>query len=1518
MMAPDIESVAPLSPIQKGILFESLAAAPEDGVYISQTVLQFKGEFSNSAFAEAWHKVSARHAILRTAFTWQDLNEKVLQVVLRQAPIPTMQEDWRGISVTAQKQRLQEFLDADRRAGFKFHQAPLMRVSLMRTANDVLWFVWTRHHLILDGWSTALVLQELAANYEAARSGHQLVLPEAPHYRSYIDWLADQDKVAAELFWRGEVRGITASTSLPMMRPGAANSRQRDQRKCSKQLHSELVSNLGAVARQHHVTLNTIFQGAWGILLSKYSGERTVLFGATTSGRPAELAEAEGMVGLFINTLPLRVSVKGSTLLKDWLVKLQERQSEARQYEYVSLTDIHSWSEIPRTLSMFEINFVFENYPSGIFTELYNTGFSVPESAIDLVINTDIVHYPLTLTVKLGQGMELELLYHRGRLDDASARQMLENLEVLLEGMAVGMEGSMAELPVIGERQRNELFREWNNTYKSFGDCLLVHELISRQADRTPDAIAATCEQRHITYEQLDSRSGRLARYLVKLGVGLEVRVGLCLDRNLEILIAALAVLKAGGIFVPLEPELPAERLTYMLKDAQVSILLSSAGVGNRDFGDGARLVLLDTGCAFIESVSDQVLQISPPRAAGAYIMYTSGSTGNPKGVLVPHSALQNYVRWAVETYGLGSGEESPVHSSLGFDLTITSLLPPLTCGAVVRMMRRTGVDELAEEIRDCRNAFVKLTPSHLMALTEMGEVSTLAERVRTFVIGGEALSGDSLFPWQEQSPKARIFNEYGPTETVVGSCVFEITQVETGAMVPIGRPIANTRVYLLEDELRPVGAGMVGELFIAGTGVTRGYVNQPALTAERFVPDIFTEVGGGRMYRTGDLARWRPDGTLEYLGRSDSQIKIHGYRIELGEIEAVLAQCPGVQQCVVIAAESDVGAKRLVAYVVGKTKTSEIKEHLQQKLPPYMIPSAFVFLPGIPLTPNGKLDSKALPRPETTSDHAYVAPRTPTQEILAGIWCQILRLDRIGIHDNFFELGGHSLLATQVMSRVAKTFHVQISLHGLFEAPTIAQLALCVERAHNQGWIKEAPPIVPVPRGDGLPLSYGQWRLFFVHQMEPESSAYNVPTAIRIVGPVDISALQKSFYEIVRRHEVLRATFLMRDGEAIQQVAPEMKITVDVVDLTAISSRHDTAQSLAREAADRPFNLTRDPLIRAMLIQLDSDDYQFVVTMHHAVSDDWSVNIILKELTQLYKHYHARLEFQLPELPIQYADFAVWQRQWLTGEALQQQIEYWRRQLASLPALSLPLDYPRGFTTGRTGGEVAFALSAESTASLLSLSHKEGVTLFMTLLAAFQLLLGRYSGQEDFAIGTPIAGRSRPELEELVGFFVNQLVLRADLTGNPTFSELLCKVRKVTLDAYTHQDLPFEHLVQELQPERDLITPPLFQAMLVLQNAPASYGDMDDLTITDISPARLSSKRDLTLYARELEGRLHFWLTYDSGLFTAATAERMAGDFELLLAAILEAPSHSISAYSFISPEIAAEREREFQCQLE
>jgi amino acid adenylation domain-containing protein len=1472
--------------MQEGILFHTLCAS-EPGVYSVQWSCTLHGNLCVSTFKQAWQLVLDRHPALRTAFSWE-LRDEPFQIVYRHVKLPWRQHDWRSISAAEQEWRLEAALAEDRAQGFELSKAPLMRLVLNQLTEDAYQFVWSLHHLVLDGWSRPVVLREVFQIYDAFCLDRELRLEVGRPYGDYIAWLQRQDLSQAKLFWRQTLKGFTTPTALNI---GNAHdnfsSKNVDHAEQQLRLSAAATADLQALAQQHQLSLNTLVQGAWATLLSRYSGQEDVVFGVTVAGRPTDLAGVESMIGLFINTLPVRVRVDPKALLIPWLQERQQQQVEARQYEHSPLVQVQGWSDVPRGLPLFESLLIFENYPARASVQKW--GNSLEIHRVRVISRTN---YPLTVVVVPGLELTLRIGYQCHRFDTATITRMLAHFRMLLEGMATDPARRLVDLPMLTQAEQHQLLGEWNDSSLACPQDTSMHQLFEAQVARTPDAVAVVFEDQELTYRELNIRANQVAHHLQALGVGPEVLVGLYVERSLEMMVGLLGIIKAGGAYVPLDPAYPQERLTFILRDAQIAVLLTQQRLSARCSEHQTQIVCLDTDWEMIaqESGTNPINKVTPNNVV--YVLYTSGSTGTPKGVAVEHYQLCNYLHGISQRLALSNPASFATVSTLAADLANTMVFGALCTGGCLHVLSQECVadpDIMADYFRHHSIDCLKIVPSHLAALqTSLPPEQVLPNRL--LILGGESSRLDWVESLQRLAPGCAILNHYGPTEATVGALTYHMEENKRAPVtstLPLGRPLANVQIYLLDPHLQPVPIGVPGELYIGGASVARGYLNRPALTAEKFMPNPFSNMPGTRLYKTGDVARYLPDGNVEFLGRLDNQVKLRGYRIELGEIETTLEYHPAIRQAVVLAREDTPDRRHLVAYCVPHhgciPDIRELRSFLQTKLPDYMVPSVFMVLDALPLTPNGKVDRQALPAPDQERpplSEAFVAPSTLSQELLVGIWASVLKVESVGIHDNFFALGGHSLLAVQVMSRLRKVFQVDVPLRVLFDAPTVAGLARHVEEVRRATQSLPASPLKAVGREGAVPLTMTQEHLWGLDRLLPGAPFSNMPYAVRLTGPLNVTALERSFNEIIKRHEALRTTFTTVAGQPAQVIAPTLRLSSPVEDLCALPrvEREATAQRLTRTAALYFFDLENGPLLKVRLLRLSEQEHILLLTMHHIISDGWSWGVLLYELTVLYDAYSQSRASPLPDLSMQYADYAHWQHQWLHSEAGTAQLAYWERQLrAPLPILDLPTDRPLPTELSLHTARQSFQLPQDLTVALARLSRQEDTTLFMTLVAAFKTLLYSYAGQEDIRVGTLVANRQHQDTEGLIGLFANLVILRTTLGGNPSLRQVLRRVRSTMLDAYAHQDIPFEYLARALVHARQFDRQSLFQVMFAMQNARQHTLELQALTVQvlEIQPLGVSAC-DLAISVCENPTGADGLCIYKTALFDATTIAHM------------------------------------------
>jgi amino acid adenylation domain-containing protein len=1493
---------------------------PGSPFYNIPVAVRIRGALQAEALEQSVQEIVRRHETLRTTFAMMD--GEPMQVIYPLMSIAVSRVDLQELPAEQREAESYRLAIAEAQRPFNLARGPLLRVTLLRLGDKDHVLLLTMHHIISDGWSMGVFVREMVALYEAFSKGRPSPLPELPlQYADFTEWQRQwmQGEVYQEqlAYWKQKLGDGPPVLELPTDHPRPAVQTARGAKQ-TRQLPKQLSEVLKELSRQEEATLFMTLLAAFQTLLYRYTGQDDISVGTPIANR--NWAEIEGLIGCFINTLVVRTDLSGDPTFRQLLRRVREAALGAYAHQDLPFEKLVEELNPERDMSrpsLFQVMFILQNIPLEVEIGAGTRGLKLSTLKIDKKTS----NFDLTLTMaEEARGLSATIEYNTDLFEAPTIERLLAHFQTLLEAISLDPDQRISTLSLLPEAEKQQLLVEWNATEADHPLEQSIHQLFEAQVERAPDAVAVLYESSQLTYGELNRRANQLAHYLRRLGVGPETLVGICVERSMEMVVGVLGVLKAGGAYVPMDPIYPAERLTFMLSDAQVPVLLTQER-WKTDLS-APRLVCLDSDWESIAQESEENPLTTTTPENLAYCIYTSGSTGQSKGVMVRHRSLVNaYLAWA-EAYQLGTASTSHLQmASFPFDVCAGDLVRALCSGGKLVLCPRElllAPEKLYALMQQERIDCAEFVPAVLRSLLQyLEETGQSLDFMRVLVAGSDIwYASEYKRCLRLCGPQTRLINSFGLTEATIDSTYFESRQLDSAAegIVPIGRPFANMQIYLLDGNLQPVPVGVYGEIYVGGVGLARGYHRRAELTAEKFIPNPFSKVPGARLYRTGDRARYLPDGNIEFAGRSDDQVKIRGFRIEIGEVEAALGKHPALREAVVAVREDRPGEKRLVAYFVPFEKArlacGELRRFLLEKLPEYMVPSAFVQLETLPLTPNGKIDRRALPAPELSRrelEEDYVAPRTPVEEMLAGIWSRVLSLDQISVFDNFFVIGGHSLLAAQVNSRLRDAFQIELPLRNLFEFPTIASLAERVELAMASRNGLVVPPIRPVPREQAIPLSFAQERLWFLDQLNPGSPSYNIPEAYRLVGPLKLAALEQSLNEIVRRHESLRTTFAWGDEHPVQIIAPELNLSLPVVDLSSLpeAEREVAVEHLAAEEARRPFDLARGPLLRTTVLRLSEEEHVVLLTIHHIISDDWSTFVYLREMAILYEAFAAGQKSPLPPLAIQYADFAHWQRQWLQGEVLEAQLAYWKQQLSGSPlVLELPTDHPRPAVQSSRGANCSFTLPEALSSAIKELSNQEGATLFMTLLAAFQTLLYRYTGQDEINVGTPVTNRTRSELEGLIGFFANTLVMRAELSGEPSFRELLKRVREVALGAYAHQDLPFEKLVYELQPERDLSRSPLFQVMFVMQNIPRQAPQLgrQELSISSLKVDGGISKFDLTLFMREAGRQLSGTLNYNTDLFDESTIVRMLGHFQNLLQAVVANPDCRIAHLPLLS----------------
>ncbi len=1419
-----IADILPLTALQQGLIFHSSSAeGPDDDLYVVQLDITVAGALNEHRLRDAVQAVAKRHPQLAARFCEQ-FDEPVQ--IIPADPVA----GWRYVELVtaATEEQVRQICAEERAAVCDLAHPPAFRVAVIRTAHHRHRVVLTNHHIVLDGWSLPILLQEIFTIYHGQR------LPAATPYRSFISWLAERDVDAAHAAWREVLSGFDTPTLV-----GPSQKSELGMRGVrAHRLSASTTRALNDLARSHRTTVNIVLQGAWALLLNSLTGQRDIAFGTVVSGRPAEVIGAELMVGLLINTVPVRADISATTTTTDLLEHLQHAHTKTLEHQHLSLSEIHRITGQDR---LFDTLFVFENYPvdTGALSSA-GDGLQVLEFT-----SHESTDYPLTMQAIPGDELRLRIEYDTAVFDTAAIDVLTERIEAVLQAMTADPGRPVSAVNLLDEAERARL-AQWGNqaVLSHLAQPGSVPELFTAQMERTPEAVALVCGDQSMTYRELDESANRLAHWLVGHGVGPGERVALMFPRSAEAIVAILAVLKSGAAYLPIDPALPEARVEFMLTDAAPIAAVTTAAFADRFNGHG--LTIVDVQNPAIRTAPGTPLALPAPDDM-AHIIYTSGTTGQPKGVAVTQRNVAQLFDSLQIGVPLEPGQVWTQFHSYAFDFSVWEIWGALLHGGRLVVVPDT-VTRAPEDFHDLvvREGVTVLTqtPSAVGVLPVEGLDGT------ALVIGAEPCPPELVDRW---APGRVMVNVYGPTETTMWLCASAPLEGGHAGPPPIGAPTAWAAFFVLDEWLRPVPAGVVGELYLAGAGVGVGYWRRSGLTASRFMACPFGEPGA-RMYRTGDLVRWRADGQLDYFGRADEQVKIRGYRIELGEIQSALTALDGVDQAAVIAREDQPGDKRLVGYITGTADPVEARGELAERLPGYMVPASIVALAALPVTVNGKLDVRALPPPDYRDVDHYRAPASPEEQILAGIYAQVLGVERVGADDSFFDLGGDSVSTMRLVSAINAALDTELSVRVVFEAPTVAQLALCVtERAGR------LEPLVAGERPAVIPLSFAQNRLWFVDQLQGPSPVYNMPVGLRLHGRVDADALGAAFGDVVARHESLRTRFDAPDGTPCQVVLPvdRAEFGWDVVDATGWAP---SALDEAIDAAVRyRFDLANEIPLRAKLFRVEENEHVLVAVVHHIAADGWSLAPLVRDLSTAYASRCAGREPDWTPLAVQYVDYTLWQRGQLgdlddESSPIAAQLAYWEDALAGLPErLALPTDRPYPQVADQRGATVEVHWPAELQQRVGAVAGEHSATSFMVMQAALAVVLSKLSSSTDVAVGFPIAGRGNPLLDELVGFFVNNLVLRVDLAGDPTVRELLAQVRTRTLAAFDHQDVPFEVLVERLNPTRNLTHHPLVQVALAWQNlpwqdtGPAGGLTLGDLDFTPLPVETKSARMDLT-----------------------------------------------------------------------
>jgi amino acid adenylation domain-containing protein len=1518
----NVQDVYPLSPVQEGMLFHSLLM-PEAPPYQEQLVHTLEGEADPGVLERAWHHLIDRHPVLRTVF-YQG-RKQPMQIVLKKRQVPLAVCDLRGLAGEAQKIALSGVLEAEFRRVLPLDRGPLMRLLLAPLAAGRAKLACTFNHIILDGWSSHLLLEDLLGIHAALMEDRPLPPAGFPLYRSYITWLARQDREEARRFWSHRLAGFMAPTPLPADRTAAEGPRRLA--RCRTACSRETTQALQVMAQRLRVTPGTVARGAWALLLARASGEPEVVFGFTVSGRPPDLPGVERIVGPLINTLPVRARIGEETPLAELLYALQQQYVNASHYGYLPLAEVQAASEIAPPRKLFESLIDFLSQP-GV------DGLASPW--LRLVPGEDReghggTSFDLAADVWLGDRLVAELFYTRERFDHASAERLLGCFRRLIEGMAARPEARLGELDLLSPEERRHLIADLNRTPSPRPLDRLPHRIFADRAAGIPDAIAAVCGSAHVTYATLDRWANRIARWLLARGARRGDLAGVFGDRGPDLLAALLGIYKAGAAYLPLDPDYPDGRIAGILRDSDARFLITEAGLAARALVLAGRLpgekpvLCWDVAPSDLAVDGRSDLLRLPAGSPGcpvegndlANVFYTSGSTGSPKGAMVEHAGVLNHLWAKIGDLDIGPDSAVAQTASQGFDISVWQMLAPLLVGGRVVVYgepEASDVVGLLGRVERDGVTVLETVPSLLEAM-----LSELPDRggprlpcLEYLISNAETLPLPVARRWLERFPHVALVNTYGATECSddVTHQVFRTSSELGQTRVGVGRPIAGMQVLVLDPGLRPVPVGWPGQIAFSGVGLGRGYLGDAGKTAQTFVPDPWSEESGGRLYLTGDQGRWSRGGHLEFLGRLDRQVKVRGHRIEPAEVEAVLGRLPGVRQAVVEARPDRQGRLRLLAWVVADRpwEGGQLRERLREWLPPALLPEQIVPLAALPLNRNGKVDRAALPVPEPRErTGAWEPPRDEVEEEIAAIWREVLEVDQVGVRDDFFALGGHSLKTVQVRSRLKHHLGIELPLRALFDHPTVAELAQAVRLLLNGRGAERREPIPRLPDADFYPLSHAQRRLWFLHRLDPKSLSYNLASLYEIRGQLDLTTFRHALAILADRHASLRTCFQMVNGEPRQRIVPGFVLPLDFDDLCGLTEEEaEFRQSaLLRRDLATPYDLESPP-VRLRLIRRREDRHLLFLGLHHIVTDAWSWGLLARDLEAIWSDLARGGPGVLPPLPVRYVDYAIWHNERLRDERIEEPLRrYWLERLGGQPPiLELPADRP---PTERSAaaGEIRFALSPKTSSRLHVLAQEGRSTLPIALLAAVQTFLFRITGQEDVALGMPVTARNHVDVEGVVGFFVNLIVLRTSLAGDPTFRELLERARDVALGGYAHQDYPFDLLVERLNPGRDRGRRPLFSVLFAVEEGFSAGGEerwIAELPApVDVAFSRPATDLDLEITFYKTGEDLAGSILYDSKRFEEATARRLVACFERLLESAAAAPESQLSALELL-----------------
>ena len=1466
----NVEDIISLTSMQEGMLFHYIME-PDSTEYHEQINIELSGEINLDLFKKAWSFVIETNEMLRTIYRWKNI-DKPVQVVLKNHEVIIQNYNLSDKSSLEKERFLDEIKQVDLLNRIDLEKETL-RIVLCKCAECEYTMVISNHHILYDGWSSAIIIKELLSVYHALHKGLVLEAPSKNKFKEYVKLAHAQDKTKQKEYWENYLCELEQNDVL------FCNAEMSEDKNYKYSLSNAVSQEIKKFAKENGISVSAFLYCAWGILAQKLNNTRDILFGATTSGRSQYINGIENMVGLFINTIPMRINTDENETAIKLIKKTNEALQRHGEFESTPLVDIKKYAKLSNTAQLFNSLVVIENYPLDIS--------DLPDEALKITNYSAIerTNYNLTLGITILDSIDIDFQY-KCFSDDGMIVRIAQYFDAVISAMISDKNSKIVDIEILSEDERNQILYDFNDTCVEYPQDKTIHKLFEEQVTKTPKNTALVCENEHMSYEELNHRANRIASILHTKGVGSDTIVGIMAERSFELIIGMLGVLKAGGAYVSIDPEYPEDRIKFMIKDSGANILLTQTRFGNAIDFECETINLDDTR---LYEGNTENLDISNNPRDLAYIIYTSGSTGMPKGVMIEHRSVVNLAIGQIKTYKMNELDRVLQFYSASFDASVEQIFTTLLCGAALYLVDKDTLlnhSKFNALLKNGSITHLDATPTFLENLN-LDEIDSLKR-----VISGGEICHSPLAKLLCQ--KLEFYNGYGPTEATITSTMYLMNHNDEYANIPIGKPISNYQTYILNADGKPSPLGTPGELCISGDGLARGYLNNPELTSEKFVPNPF--IPNSRMYRTGDLARWLPCGNIEFLGRVDHQVKIRGFRIEIGEVESQLIALASVKEAAIAVKEDKYGNKYLCAYVVlnDGASVNELRDLLSKNLPDYMIPSHFIVINSLPLTSSGKIDRRALPEPEGAALQVeYVAPQNETEEVLAKIWSEILGIEKVGIKDNFFDLGGHSLKGTILVSRIHKEFNIELPLKELFKKPTIAEISEYILNAEENLHLE----IKPIESKEYYMTSAAQKRMWVLQQLDTNNTTYNMTQVLILDGILNKERLESTFIELIHRHEVLRTSFDMVDGNIVQRVTEKVDFNIKYLE--------DMEENIENQIKDfvQPFDLKKAPLIRASLIKTNENQHFLLFDMHHIISDGVSVTTLTREFMALYDGQSFEAQ------KIQYKDFAEWQNEFLKSESVLKQEKYWLEQFAGeIPVLNLPLDYTRPATQEFAGDSIKFSLDNELVEKLKMISKETGATLYMFLLSAINILLSKYSGQEDIIIGSFIDGRPHADLKTMLGMFINTIAMRNYPQGSKTYAEFLNDVKATALNAYENQDYPFEDMVDKLNIHRDLSRTPLFDVIFVLQNMEAAELKLENLKLSEYIANQSKSQIDLYFDAKEVGNEILFNIRYRTSLFKRETIERLCEHLQNVLEEISENSNMLLSDINILS---TAERQK-------